>query len=100
MPLPMPPPLPIPMPVPVPLPVQMLNKKRFSLDLCKYLCLDEADRMIGEPNFEEEVRPPYDGTRYVPGTWHPPPVYMAPGMYPVHGTRYMAPVTWYPLLGT
>merc|ERR1740136_67940 len=34
----------------------MLNKKRFSLDLCKYLCLDEADRMIGEPNFEEEVR--------------------------------------------
>merc|ERR1719440_2022430 len=34
----------------------MLNKKRFSLDVCRYLCLDEADRMIGEPNFEEEVR--------------------------------------------
>ena len=34
----------------------MLNKKRFSLDVCKYLCLDEADRMIGEPAFEEEVR--------------------------------------------
>jgi len=34
----------------------MLTKKRFNLDLCKYLCLDEADRLIGEPNFEEEVR--------------------------------------------
>ena len=31
---------------------------RFSLDVCKYLCLDEADRMIGEPAFEEEVRRP------------------------------------------
>ena len=26
--------------------------------MCKYLCLDEADRMIGEPAFEEEVRRP------------------------------------------
>ena len=34
----------------------MLNKKRFNLDLCKYICLDEADRLIGEQNFEEEVR--------------------------------------------
>jgi len=34
----------------------MLTKKRFNLDLCKYLCLDEADRLIGEANFEEEVR--------------------------------------------
>ena len=32
----------------------MLNKKRFSLDVCKYLCLDEADRMIGEPNFARQ----------------------------------------------
>ena len=24
--------------------------------MCKYLCLDEADRMIGEPAFEEEVQ--------------------------------------------
>ena len=34
----------------------MLTKKKFSLRLCRYLCLDEADRMIGEANFEEEVR--------------------------------------------
>jgi len=34
----------------------MLNKKRFNLELCKYICLDEADRLIGEQNFEEEVR--------------------------------------------
>ena len=33
----------------------MLTKKKFSLRLCRYLCLDEADRMIGEANFEEEV---------------------------------------------
>ena len=34
----------------------MLTKKRFSLELCRYLCLDEADRLIGDQNFEEEVR--------------------------------------------
>ena len=34
----------------------MLTKKRFTLELCKYLCLDEADRLIGDQNFEEEVR--------------------------------------------
>eukprot|EP00326_Haptolina_ericina_P003414 CAMPEP_0181206348 /NCGR_PEP_ID=MMETSP1096-20121128/20985_1 /TAXON_ID=156174 ORGANISM="Chrysochromulina ericina, Strain CCMP281" /NCGR_SAMPLE_ID=MMETSP1096 /ASSEMBLY_ACC=CAM_ASM_000453 /LENGTH=538 /DNA_ID=CAMNT_0023297237 /DNA_START=42 /DNA_END=1655 /DNA_ORIENTATION=- len=34
----------------------MLNKKRINLELCKYLCLDEADRLIGEQNFEDEVR--------------------------------------------
>lgn len=34
----------------------MLTKKRFNLELCKYLALDEADRLIGEPAFEEEVR--------------------------------------------
>ena len=34
----------------------MLTKKRFALGLCKYLCLDEADRLIGDENFEEEVR--------------------------------------------
>jgi len=33
----------------------MLTKKRFNLELCKYLALDEADRLIGEPAFEEEV---------------------------------------------
>lgn len=34
----------------------MLTKKKFTLELCKYLCLDEADRLIGDQNFEEEVR--------------------------------------------
>jgi len=34
----------------------MLTKKRFTLELCRFLCLDEADRLIGDQNFEEEVR--------------------------------------------
>jgi len=33
----------------------LLEKKRFSLDACKYLCLDEADRMI-DLGFEDDVR--------------------------------------------
>ncbi|PWY98083.1 P-loop containing nucleoside triphosphate hydrolase protein [Testicularia cyperi] len=33
----------------------MLEKKRFSLDSCRYLCLDEADRMI-DMGFEDDVR--------------------------------------------
>ncbi|KAL1917784.1 uncharacterized protein VTP21DRAFT_3618 [Calcarisporiella thermophila] len=33
----------------------MLSKKKFNLDLCKYLCMDEADRMI-DLGFEEDVR--------------------------------------------
>ncbi|KXS19782.1 putative ATP-dependent RNA helicase DDX41 [Gonapodya prolifera JEL478] len=33
----------------------MLQKKKFTLDSCKYLCLDEADRMI-DLGFEEDVR--------------------------------------------
>lgn len=33
----------------------MLTKKKFTLDCCKYLCLDEADRMI-DMGFEEDVR--------------------------------------------
>lgn len=33
----------------------LLTKKRISLDLCRYLALDEADRMI-DLGFEEEVR--------------------------------------------
>ena len=33
----------------------MLEKKKFTLESCKYLCLDEADRMI-DMGFEEDVR--------------------------------------------
>lgn len=33
----------------------MLQKKKFGLTMCKYLCLDEADRMI-DMGFEEDVR--------------------------------------------
>jgi len=35
--------------------LDMLNKKRFTLSLCKYLCLDEADRLI-DLGFEEDIR--------------------------------------------
>ncbi|KAJ3013854.1 UNVERIFIED_CONTAM: hypothetical protein HDU68_000516 [Siphonaria sp. JEL0065] len=33
----------------------MLSKGKFNLDLCKFLCLDEADRMI-DMGFEDDVR--------------------------------------------
>ncbi|PWN28934.1 P-loop containing nucleoside triphosphate hydrolase protein [Jaminaea rosea] len=33
----------------------MLEKKKFTLECCKYLCLDEADRMV-DMGFEEDVR--------------------------------------------
>ena len=33
----------------------MLAKKRMNLDNCKYLCLDEADRLI-DLGFEEDIR--------------------------------------------
>ncbi|KAJ2681320.1 hypothetical protein GGH99_005268, partial [Coemansia sp. RSA 1285] len=33
----------------------MLNKGKINLDLCKYMCMDEADRMI-DVGFEEETR--------------------------------------------
>lgn len=33
----------------------MLEKKKFTLKGCKYLCMDEADRMI-DMGFEEDVR--------------------------------------------
>lgn len=36
----------------------MLAKKRINLDLCRYLCLDEADRMV-DLGFEEDVREVY-----------------------------------------
>lgn len=35
--------------------VDMLNKKKFTLDDCKYFVLDEADRLI-DLGFEEEIR--------------------------------------------
>lgn len=35
--------------------MDMLNKKMLRLDICRYLCLDEADRMI-DMGFEEDVR--------------------------------------------
>jgi len=35
--------------------IDMLEKKRFSFNNCKYLCMDEADRMI-DLGFEDDVR--------------------------------------------
>ncbi|KAI5705065.1 hypothetical protein M8J76_010256 [Diaphorina citri] len=35
--------------------MDMLDKKMVSLDVCRYLCLDEADRMV-DMGFEEDVR--------------------------------------------
>ena len=35
--------------------IDMLEKKRFTFDNCKYLCMDEADRMI-DLGFEDDVR--------------------------------------------
>jgi ATP-dependent RNA helicase DDX41 len=35
--------------------MDMLDKKLVTLDVCRYLCFDEADRMI-DMGFEEDVR--------------------------------------------
>ena len=35
--------------------IDMLKRQRFSLDGCKYLCMDEADRMV-DLGFEDDVR--------------------------------------------
>lgn len=35
--------------------IDMLEKKRFALNNCKFLCMDEADRMI-DLGFEDDVR--------------------------------------------
>ncbi|VVC36373.1 RNA helicase, DEAD-box type, Q motif,Helicase, C-terminal,Zinc finger, CCHC-type,DEAD/DEAH box helicase [Cinara cedri] len=35
--------------------MDMLDKKMINLDICRYLCMDEADRMI-DMGFEEDVR--------------------------------------------
>lgn len=33
----------------------MLHKKKLNLNVCRYLCLDEADRMV-DMGFEEDMR--------------------------------------------
>ncbi len=33
----------------------LLSKKRMTLDICRFLCLDEADRMV-DLGFEEDMR--------------------------------------------
>jgi len=43
--------------------LDMLNKKKFNLDNCKYLCLDEADRLI-DLGFEEDIRQMLDHFKY------------------------------------
>ena len=47
----------------------LLAKKRMTLDVCKYLCLDEADRMV-DMGFEEDIREvralPFSTTAVVP----------------------------------
>ncbi|KAG9018914.1 DEAD-box ATP-dependent RNA helicase 35 [Tulasnella sp. 427] len=35
--------------------IDMLDKRRFNFDSCKYLCMDEADRMV-DMGFEDDVR--------------------------------------------
>lgn len=35
--------------------IDMLEKKRFTFSSCKFLCMDEADRMI-DLGFEDDVR--------------------------------------------
>ena len=35
--------------------IDMLEKKRFTFNNCKYLCMDEADRMV-DLGFEDDVR--------------------------------------------
>lgn len=44
--------------------MDLLNKKRVRMDLCRYLALDEADRMI-DMGFEEEVLP-FDSQTPIP----------------------------------
>eukprot|EP00899_Mesostigma_viride_P026890 jgi/Mesvir1/7386/Mv19187-RA.1 len=41
----------------------MLSKKKFNLELCKYVCLDEADRMI-DLGFEDDIREVFDHFRH------------------------------------
>ncbi|EFJ42169.1 hypothetical protein VOLCADRAFT_77220 [Volvox carteri f. nagariensis] len=34
----------------------LLHKRRMNLDVCRFLCLDEADRMVDQVGFEDDVR--------------------------------------------
>lgn len=43
--------------------LDMLNKKKFNADICKYLVLDEADRLI-DLGFEEDIRHVFDHFKY------------------------------------
>ena len=43
--------------------LDMLNKKKFNADMCKYLCLDEADRLI-DLGFEEDIRHIFDHFKF------------------------------------
>ena len=43
--------------------LDFLNKKKFTADICKYICLDEADRLI-DLGFEEDIRQIFDHFRY------------------------------------
>lgn len=43
--------------------LDMLNKQKFNMDICKYLALDEADRMI-DLGFEEDIRAVFDFFKY------------------------------------
>lgn len=51
--------------------MDMLTKKKFNLDICKYLCMDEADRMI-DMGFEEDVRNimSYFKVSVIPNVWN------------------------------
>lgn len=37
----------------------MLNRKKITLDLCRYVCLDEADRLVDQ-GFDEEIKNVFD----------------------------------------
>ena len=58
----------------------LLAKKRMTLDVCKYLCLDEADRMV-DMGFEEDIREVCCQTLKSPGCMQAP----VPGRGRPHG---------------
>lgn len=59
--------------------MDLLQKKMVSLDICRYLALDEADRMI-DMGFEGDIRTIFSYFKVLIPTWpgcscHPPPAY-------------------------